>query len=100
MSAETAAQEVIAMLLAAAMLATQRGVVWAGNWKAWRSTVRVSVLHEKGDLIAAAVTLVSKELHGIRAITERSSVSQRWTPAPDPYPAPLAGREMASRTAG
>ena len=44
-----------------------------------RSTVRVSVLHEKGDLIATAVTLVSKELHSIRAITERWSVSQRWT---------------------
>jgi len=44
-----------------------------------RSTVRVSVLHEKGDLIAHAVTLISKELHGIRAITERWSVSQRWT---------------------
>ena len=44
-----------------------------------RSTVRVSVLHEKGDLIAHAVTLISKELHSIRAITERWSVSQRWT---------------------
>ena len=44
-----------------------------------RSTVRVSVLHDKGDLIATAVTLVSKELHSIRAITERWSVSQRWT---------------------
>ena len=44
-----------------------------------RSTVRVSVLHEKGDLIAHAVTIISKELHCIRAITERWSVSQRWT---------------------
>ena len=42
-----------------------------------RSTVRVSVVHEKGDLIATAVTLISKELHGIRLITERWSVSQR-----------------------
>ena len=44
-----------------------------------RSTVRVSVMHEKGDLIATAVTLISKELHGIRLITEQWSVSQRWT---------------------
>lgn len=44
-----------------------------------RSTVRVSVVHEKGDLIAHAVTLISKELHSIRAITERWSASQRWT---------------------
>ncbi len=44
-----------------------------------RSTVRVSVVHEKGDLIAHAVTLISKELHSIRAIAERWSASQRWT---------------------
>ena len=44
-----------------------------------RRTVKVSVLHEKGDLIAQAVTRVSNELHGIRAITERWSVEQRWT---------------------
>jgi len=44
-----------------------------------RSTVKVSVRHEKGDRIATAVTLISKELHGIRLITERWSVSQRWT---------------------
>ena len=42
-------------------------------------TVKVSVLHEKGDLIAQAVTQISKELHQIRAITERWSVDQRWT---------------------
>lgn len=43
-----------------------------------RRTVRVSVLHEKGDLIAQAVTRISNELHHIRAITERWSVYQRW----------------------
>ena len=42
-------------------------------------TVKVSVLHEKGDLIAQAVTQISKELHQIRAITERWHVDQRWT---------------------
>ncbi len=42
-------------------------------------TVKVSVLHEKGDLIAHAVTLISNELHHIRAITERWDVEQRWT---------------------
>lgn len=44
-----------------------------------RRTVRVSVLHEKGDLIAHAVTQISNELHHIRAITERWTVDQRWT---------------------
>ena len=42
-------------------------------------TVKVSVLHEKGHLIAHAVTRTSKELHHIRAITERWGVEQRWT---------------------
>ena len=41
-------------------------------------TVKVSVLHEKGDPIAQAVTQISTELHQIRAITERWSVDQRW----------------------
>lgn len=44
-----------------------------------RRTVKVSVLHEKGDHIARAVTRISNELHHIRAITERWSVDQRWT---------------------
>jgi hypothetical protein len=44
-----------------------------------RRTVRVSVLHEKGDIIAQAVTQISNELHHIRAITERRTVNQRWT---------------------
>lgn len=44
-----------------------------------QKTIRVSVLHEKGDLIAQAVTRTSNELHRIRAITERWTVVQRWT---------------------
>jgi len=44
-----------------------------------RRTVKVSLVHEKGDLIAQAVTRISNELHQIRAITERWSVDQRWT---------------------
>lgn len=44
-----------------------------------RSTVRVSILHEKNDIIAQAVTLISKELHQIRVITERWTVLERWT---------------------
>lgn len=42
-------------------------------------TVKVSVLHERGDLTAQAVTLISRELQDIRVITERWSVTQRWT---------------------
>lgn len=44
-----------------------------------QKTVKVSVLHEKGNLIAHAVTLTSNKLHRIRAITERWSVEQRWS---------------------
>ena len=42
-------------------------------------TVKVSVLHERGGLIAQAVTFISKELQDIRVITKRWSVIQRWT---------------------
>lgn len=42
-------------------------------------TIKVSILHEKGDRIAQAVTRISNELHHIRSITERWSPSQRWT---------------------
>ena len=42
-------------------------------------TVKVSVLHEKGDLIAHAVTRISNELHVIRTITERWDTEQRWS---------------------
>jgi hypothetical protein len=44
-----------------------------------RRTVKVSVMHDKGDLIAHAVTQISSELHHIRAITEQWTVDQRWT---------------------
>lgn len=43
-----------------------------------RRTVRVSVMHDKGDLIAHAVTQISKELHLIRANTEQWTADQRW----------------------
>ena len=42
-------------------------------------SVRVSILHEKGDVIAQAVTLISNELQRIGRITERWSDEQRWT---------------------
>ncbi|HXS29990.1 MAG TPA: hypothetical protein VN755_04065 [Steroidobacteraceae bacterium] len=42
-------------------------------------TVRVSLLHEKGDRIARAVTLISRQLQHMRLITERWSATQRWT---------------------
>jgi Transposase DDE domain group 1 len=42
-------------------------------------TVKVSILHEKGEVIARAVTLISKELQSIHLITERWPVPQRWT---------------------
>ena len=42
-------------------------------------TVKVSVLHEKADVIAQAVSRISNELHQIHAITERWSIDQRWT---------------------
>jgi hypothetical protein len=42
-------------------------------------TVKVSILHEKGELIAQAFTQISKELHQICHITERWRVDQGWT---------------------
>ncbi|MCX8496026.1 MAG: hypothetical protein ORN51_07580 [Akkermansiaceae bacterium] len=39
-------------------------------------TLEVSLVHEKGDLIAQVVTQISNELHQIRAITERWSLDQ------------------------
>jgi len=41
-------------------------------------TVRVSLLHEKGDIIARAVTLISRQLQQMRRITERWTIPQRW----------------------
>ena len=42
-------------------------------------TIKVSILHEKGDLVARAIRQISGEIGQIRAITERWSVGQRWT---------------------
>ncbi len=42
-------------------------------------TVRVSILHEKSELIARAVSSISNELHQMHAISERWSPLQRWT---------------------
>ena len=42
-------------------------------------TVKVSILHEKGDIVAKAIGAISNELCHIRAITERWPPEQRWT---------------------
>jgi hypothetical protein len=42
-------------------------------------TVKVSVRHEKSDLITAAITQVSNPLSRIQAIAEQWSIAQRWT---------------------
>lgn len=42
-------------------------------------SVKVSCLHENGERIAQAVTLISKELQAIMSITERWTILQRWT---------------------
>ena len=41
-------------------------------------TVKVSLPHEKGDLIAAAITAVSNTLQRLNAIAERWTIEQRW----------------------
>lgn len=41
-------------------------------------TIKVSILHEKGDLLAQAIRAISGEIGRIRAITERWTVEQRW----------------------
>ena len=46
-------------------------------------TVKVSILHEKGDVITKAVTQISKEFHQLRAIMEPWTVDQRG-----PYSSP------------
>ena len=40
--------------------------------------VKVSLLHEKGDLIAQAVTLISSQLHEMMRIAEQWTIEQRW----------------------
>ena len=42
-------------------------------------TVKVSLQHEKGDLIAESITAVSNTLQRLNAIAERWTVEQRWT---------------------
>jgi len=42
-------------------------------------TVKVSILHEKQDVIARAVTRISNELQHIRSITEQWTFTQCWT---------------------
>ena len=44
-----------------------------------RRTIRVSNLYEKGEVIAQAITAISKELHRIRAITEQWTVIEKWS---------------------
>ena len=42
-------------------------------------TVKVSVLHEKQEVIIAAVGMISRELHYIRCITEKWRTLEKWT---------------------
>jgi len=42
-------------------------------------TVKVSVQHEKGDLITAAITQVSNTLARFQAIAEQWTIEARWT---------------------
>jgi hypothetical protein len=42
-------------------------------------TVKVSILHEKGDPVARAIAAISNGLCHIRSITERWSPEERWT---------------------
>lgn len=42
-------------------------------------TVKVSLQHEKGDLIAEAITALSNTLQRLNAIAERWTIEQRWT---------------------
>ena len=44
-----------------------------------RRTIRVSNLYEKGEVIAQAITAISKELHRIRAITEQWTAIEKWS---------------------
>ena len=42
-------------------------------------TIKVSLLHENGEQIAALVSLTSKQLQQIKSITERWRAGQKWT---------------------
>ena len=52
---------------------------WAEVQSGGQRTVKVSILHEKQDCIARAVTQISKELQQIRSITEQWNSTQCWT---------------------
>ena len=41
-------------------------------------TVKISILHEKGEAIVRAVSLISKQLHEFMRIAERWTIAQRW----------------------
>lgn len=40
--------------------------------------VKVSLMHEYGDVIARAVTLISSQLHQMMRIAEQWTIKQRW----------------------
>jgi hypothetical protein len=40
--------------------------------------IRVSILHQKADVITAAITAISKEISRIASAAEQWSVEQRW----------------------
>jgi len=42
-------------------------------------TIKVSILHEKGEVLAQAIRQISGEIGQIRTITERWTLEQRWT---------------------
>jgi hypothetical protein len=44
-----------------------------------QSTVKVSLQHEKSDLIAQAITVLSNALQRMNAIAEQWTIEQRWT---------------------
>ena len=48
--------------------------VAGGNQK----RIKISLLHEKGDVIVKAVTAISKEISALVAITEQWSIPERW----------------------
>jgi hypothetical protein len=44
-----------------------------------QNTVRISILHERGDAVAKAVALISQEIHRLSLNTEQLNPLQRWT---------------------
>ena len=43
-----------------------------------QSTVKISILHEKGEAIVQAVGRVSQQLHEFMCLAERWTIAQRW----------------------